>query len=164
MTARERSFIAILLLVIALVVAWDLINDFRSGSSWLHIFVESMVAVSALAGAMFVWGRFHVLKQENKALKVDVERWKQESSRHVQGLSKAIDDQLSRWGLTPSEKEIALLLLKGLSLKEIAQIRDGSERTARQHSLMVYQKSGLSGRAELSAFFLEDLLTPIDRS
>ena len=30
----------------------------------------------------------------------------------------------------------------------------------RQQSLAVYRKSGLSGRAELAAFFLEDLLLP----
>jgi hypothetical protein len=30
----------------------------------------------------------------------------------------------------------------------------------RQHAGVVYQKAGLGGRAELSAFFLEDLLLP----
>jgi hypothetical protein len=32
--------------------------------------------------------------------------------------------------------------------------------TVRQHAVAVYRKSGLAGRAELSAFFLEDLLLP----
>jgi DNA-binding NarL/FixJ family response regulator len=53
---------------------------------------------------------------------------------------------------------VALLLLKGLSFKEIAQVRNASERTVRQQALAVYAKSGLGGRAELAAFFLEDLL------
>ncbi len=56
------------------------------------------------------------------------------------------------------EQEVALLLLKGFSLQEIAHIYERSERTIRQHAGVVYQKSNLSGRAELSAFFLEDLL------
>jgi len=38
--------------------------------------------------------------------------------------------------------------------------RHAPERTARQQSLAVYRKAGLSGRAELSALFLEDLLSP----
>jgi len=38
------------------------------------------------------------------------------------------------------------------------------ERTVRQHAVAVYRKSGLSGRAELSAFFLEDLLLPVDEA
>ncbi|MCZ7679332.1 MAG: hypothetical protein M5U28_11460 [Sandaracinaceae bacterium] len=55
---------------------------------------------------------------------------------------------------------MCLLLLKGLSLKEIAAARDTGERTAREQARAVYRKSGLSGRAELAAFFLEDLLAP----
>ena len=40
----------------------------------------------------------------------------------------------------------------------IANLRATSERTVRQRAKDVYRKAGLSGRAELSAFFLEDLL------
>ena len=58
---------------------------------------------------------------------------------------------------------MALLLLKGLSLKEISLVRGVSEKTARAQSFAVYAKSGLGGRAELSAFFLEDLLAPTER-
>ena len=58
---------------------------------------------------------------------------------------------------------IALLLLKGPSHKAIAAVRQTSEKTVRQQSLAVYRKAGLSGRAELSAFFLEDLLLPVER-
>jgi DNA-binding NarL/FixJ family response regulator len=50
------------------------------------------------------------------------------------------------------------LLLKGLSHKEIANLRSTSEATIRQQAASIYQKSSLSGRAALSAFFLEDLL------
>jgi DNA-binding NarL/FixJ family response regulator len=78
----------------------------------------------------------------------------------VDGLSKAIDQQLSKWKLSAAEKEVAFLLLKGLSLKEIAEVRNTSEKTARVQSIAVYSKSNLSGRSELSAFFLEDLLVP----
>jgi DNA-binding NarL/FixJ family response regulator len=37
-----------------------------------------------------------------------------------------------------------------------------SERTVRQHAIAVYSKAKVAGRAELSAFFLEDLLLPAD--
>jgi DNA-binding NarL/FixJ family response regulator len=53
-----------------------------------------------------------------------------------------------------------VLMLKGLSHKEIARVRATSEATVRQQAASVYRKSGLSSRAELSAFFLEDLLAP----
>jgi DNA-binding NarL/FixJ family response regulator len=57
---------------------------------------------------------------------------------------------------------VALLLLKGLSVKEIAAVRATSERTIRTQARSLYSKAGLTGRAALSAFFLEDLLAPIE--
>lgn len=56
-----------------------------------------------------------------------------------------------------------MLLLKGLSTKEIAAVRASSERTVREQARSIYSKGGLTGRSALSAFFLEDLLAPIER-
>ncbi|MFC1362947.1 MAG: response regulator transcription factor, partial [gamma proteobacterium symbiont of Ctena orbiculata] len=47
-----------------------------------------------------------------------------------------------------------------MSYKEIAVMRDVSEKTVRQQAHAIYRKAKLSGRAALSAFFLEDLLLP----
>jgi DNA-binding NarL/FixJ family response regulator len=52
------------------------------------------------------------------------------------------------------------LLLKGHGHKQAAALTGRSERTVRQHAVSIYHKAGLSGRAELAAFFLEDLLLP----
>ncbi len=93
----------------------------------------------------------------------EAEKWREESRKFIEGLGQAIDSQLNRWNLSHSEKEVAFLLLKGLSLKEIAQARNTTEKTARAQSVAVYQKSGLAGRSELAAFFLEDLLAPAQR-
>lgn len=61
-------------------------------------------------------------------------------------------EQFRAWRLTPAEREVALLLLKGRSHKEIAAATGRSERTVRQHAIAAYQKAGLGGRAELAAF------------
>ena len=63
-------------------------------------------------------------------------------------------------GGTSAEREVSLFLLKGLSTKEIAAARRTSDQTVRQQARAIYAKAGLSGRAELAAFFLEDLLLP----
>ena len=68
-----------------------------------------------------------------------------------------------RWGLTAAEREVGLLMLKGLSHKEVAAARSTTEITIRQQALSIYRKSGLRNRSELSAFFLEDLLLPADQ-
>ena len=83
-----------------------------------------------------------------------------DSNQELSSKPGASHAQLSSWKLTVAEKEVAFLLLKGMSLKEIAEIRKTAEKTARAHSMAIYAKAGLSGRSELSAFFLEDLLPP----
>jgi DNA-binding CsgD family transcriptional regulator len=86
--------------------------------------------------------------------------WRARTETLLRGLGEEIDVQLGRWGLSPAERETALLLLKGYGHKEIAALLGKSERTVRQQAAAAYKKSGLAGRAELSAFFLEDLLLP----
>jgi DNA-binding CsgD family transcriptional regulator len=84
-------------------------------------------------------------------------RWRETARHHSDGLGQAIRQQFSAWGLSASESDVALLMLKGLSHKEIARLRNSSSATVRQQAAAVYLKSGLSSRAELAAYFLEDL-------
>ena len=60
--------------------------------------------------------------------------------------------------VTTSEKDVGWLLSKGLSLKEIAAIRETLEKTVRQQASSIYKKAGLSGRHAFSAWFIEDAL------
>lgn len=79
------------------------------------------------------------------------------SGKNLADVTKQIDAEFSRWALSDTEKDIGWLILKGFSFLEIAEMRDRSERTIRQQAGAIYAKSGLRSRAELSAFFLEDL-------
>ena len=83
----------------------------------------------------------------------------QKNISHAQAIRNSIDQQFSDWHLSHGEKDVALLLVKGLSMKEIAGLRQTQEKTVRQQASSIYRKSGLSGRQELSAFFLEDILS-----
>lgn len=152
----------------------DIFSDLDEGADILHLGFEGFVAMLSFLGIIVLWRRKISLNEQiasqkkitanaemAKALAIsEALKWKQEASSAIKGLSDAIDNQLTRWQLTAAEKEVALLLLKGLSLKEIASIREVSEKTARAQSFAIYSKSGLGGRAELSAFFLEDLMLP----
>ncbi len=100
------------------------------------------------------------LAQQLQATEQEAYRWKREAGELLAGLGVAIDAQFERWTLTPAEREVALLLLKGLSHKEIAGVRGVGEATVRQQAQGMYRKAGLSNRNDLAAFFLEDLLLP----
>lgn len=163
----ERLRSALLFLSIVLLIAVDLIEDWRRGSRGLHLGLESVILVLAAVGLWLLRSRVLRERADARALRARLaeasaaaESWRRETEAFTAGLGRAIDAQLEAWRLTQAEREVALLLLKGLSLREIATLRETSERTVRQQSLAVYRKAGLTGRAELSAFFLEDLLSP----
>jgi DNA-binding CsgD family transcriptional regulator len=152
---------------IAGLIAVDLISDASAGIELKHVLLEGLVLGLAVAGVAVLWRtalrarrQIQTLRGEISAWRVEAERWRTESRALLQGLGVAMEQQFERWELSPAEREVALLLVKGLSLNEIARLRTTSERTARQQSQAVYRKAGLAGRAELSAFFLEDLLLP----
>jgi DNA-binding CsgD family transcriptional regulator len=162
-----RGWAALVLACVVALVGIDLATDAWTGTRWLHWLLELLVALLAGGGAITLWLRWLAarlatqrLGRDLAAAQADAERWRREAEDALRGLGAAIDRQFDHWQLSPAEREIALLLLKGLSLKQIADLRQTSERTVRQQSLGVYRKSGLAGRAELSAFFLEDLLLP----
>ncbi len=158
---------AALFALIAALVGVDLASDRLAGSGGVHVAGELAVVALALAGVALVWARLAAARRQARRLaralsdaRADAERWRGEAQEALRGLGAAIDRQFDRWGLSPAEREVGLLLLKGIAHKEIAVLRRTSERTVRQQALALYRKAGLSGRAELSAFFLEDLLLP----
>lgn len=167
MNRRERILIITILSIVTIMVTFDLFTDSKEGVVVWHVLVEGGAGLAALFGIFYFLKDSFKLKHklsdslvENVQLKKEANEWKTEAQKYIEGLSQSIDQQLSKWNLTAAEKEVALLLLKGLSLKEIADIRATTEKTARVQSIAVYSKSGLSGRSELAAFFLEDLLQP----
>lgn len=69
-----------------------------------------------------------------------------------------IEGEFARWALTPSERHIAYLMLKGLRLRAIARARNTCERTVSQHARAIYHKAGVPGRAGFAAHFLTVVL------
>ncbi len=72
-----------------------------------------------------------------------------------------IQKQFEAWDLTASEQDVAILLLKGLSFREIAEMRQTREKTVRQQASSLYRKAGVASRNQLAAWFFEDMLDPL---
>ena len=167
LSAKEQALIAVILLSITIMIGVDIVSDAREGARVSHMAVEAVIGVFAAFGYVFVTVKSMKSKKDLQTAKESLSQsrqearyWRQNSKRFADGLSQAIDDQFQKWIFSPTEKEVALLILKGLSSKEIAEVRGVADKTVRAQATAIYEKSGLSGRAELSAFFLEDLLAP----
>jgi DNA-binding CsgD family transcriptional regulator len=165
---RPARWWTVATLGVAIFIAIDVVTDWGEGAHPVHMAFEVLatLTLAAIAAGMLRRreARIGALRKDLRHSRAEAERWRSEAQQALRGLGEAIDRQFERWSLTPAEREVALLLLKGLSLKEVAEVRSTSERTARDQARSVYRKAGLSGRSELSAFFLEDLLLPTSRS
>ena len=161
---REMTIVAILATVV-IGSGVDLFMDLSHGASDQHIAKEALVVlISAIAIA---W-----LLQSVRQQTLELEALRQEHLRAAKSplpasdyvlsvrrqLGEVVAKQFADWDLTASEKEVGWLLLKGLSLKEIAAVRNTLEKTVRQQASAIYRKAGLSGRHAFSAWFIEELL------
>jgi DNA-binding CsgD family transcriptional regulator len=158
---------AVIFATITVCIAADFIGDVARGESALHLAGMAIGTVLSVIGLVLMLRMLAAARARSRELQVALDhtredsiRWREQTAQILKGIGELIDRQFAEWGLTPSEREIALLLLKGLSLKSIAEARNASEPTVRQQAQSVYRKAELAGRAELSAFFLEDLLLP----
>jgi DNA-binding CsgD family transcriptional regulator len=162
-----RALLPIVLIATIVGGAIDLYLD--APDSWRspHVLYEVALIAAAMLTSIALWRAWWqsrlTLRETRYTLAeraAERDAWKASADAALAGLSRAIDARFSAWGLTAAEREIALLLLKGHSHKQIAFNTGRSERTVRQHAVAVYEKSGLGGRAELAAFFLEGLMLP----
>lgn len=176
---REQRGIAAVVGVFTLIAALasiDLVGDLREGTTLCHALVEGTIVLAGALGVALLLRRLHALRHREQQAReqageltrdlaraqADGARWRSEARDLLAGLGALIDRQFTRWDLTAAERDVALLLLKGLSHKEVAAARGVGEATVRQQATAIYKKAGVGGRHDLSAFFLEDLLAPRD--
>ena len=168
-SARTRRLVGWLLAGMAVAAGLDLLTDSPRVWRGPHAVVEiAFILLGAIAAVLLLRGwreTEHSLEDVRATLarrQAERDHWQGLARNALRGLGEALDRQFGEWGLTPAEKETAMFLLKGYSHKEAANLLKRSERTVRQHAVSVYRKSGLAGRAELSAFFFEDMLLPLE--
>jgi DNA-binding CsgD family transcriptional regulator len=73
--------------------------------------------------------------------------------------AEVVSRQFALWALTPAERDVGLLALKGMEVAEIAQTRGAATGTVRAQLTRIYAKAGVAGRTQFAAFFVEDMLS-----
>jgi DNA-binding CsgD family transcriptional regulator len=168
--SNERKFVALAIFALISTSLYDMFADYNGGENISALFVDFIVSLILGIPLLYIWflqpitawSTNRLLALQAKRNGVDIKYWSGIASKQRFGLSQHIDAQFHEWHLTPAERDVALLLLKGFSMREIAELRKNSERTTRQQATTIYAKANVDGRAALSAFFLEDLLPPAE--
>ena len=163
---KERRIVSWGLVVVVVFAVQDFLEDLGEGKDWLMVVTDVLYVSLMIALLVYIWKLAPLAEtRRNQLLNTqidkhfqDAEEWRDQAKKLIDGLGQLISQQFAQWKLSNAEQEVAVMLLKGYSLKEIASMRETGEKTVRQQATRIYAKAGLSGRAELSAFFLEDLL------
>jgi DNA-binding CsgD family transcriptional regulator len=131
----------------------DVIADFeelRFGVS-PHLYVETVASFSLVAAIFF----------EVKFL-MRLLRRKSRLERSLAIASSAVHDVIEmhfdEWKLTGAEQDIAMFLVKGFGISEIAELRGSAEGTVKAQLNSIYRKSGTRNKSEVLSVLLDSMM------
>lgn len=147
--------VTVLQAMCALYFLFDVSEEFAAfGAAWMHALPEFIVVSTLLLGTALGIYELRGLLRRNRDLN--------EGMRVASGaFLDVMEESFARWGLTASERDVALLSIKGLSIAEIAALRETRTGTVKAQSAAVYRKAGVTGRAQLISHFVEDLMAGV---
>ena len=156
-TERRAATLAALIILQALCAMFfvgDVILDFSEGGnlSEIHVVFEAVAALALSAGVLYLMFELRRLMLRMERMDVGLRAARGEMYSIIQAF-------FDEWALSAAERDVALLLLKGLDNETIASVRGTAKGTVRAQSASVYAKAGVDGRAQLISLFLEELLT-----
>jgi DNA-binding CsgD family transcriptional regulator len=88
----------------------------------------------------------------------DLRRAEARIARASSAFQDVLNARFGEWGLTAAERDVALFALKGLSVSEMAGMRQTSEGTIKAQTAAIYRKAGVTGRPQLLSLFIEDMM------
>ncbi|XDA99782.1 helix-turn-helix transcriptional regulator [Sulfitobacter sp. LCG007] len=155
---RPTAFLAGLILVqgfCAIFFVGDVITDIGAYGPGAALALEAGAALSLVA-AIAVEARYLLALLRRNA---HLERSVAVAKAAVQDVIEAHFDQ---WSLSPSERDVATFLVKGLSTAEIAGMRGSAEGTVKAQLNTIYRKSGTRNRSDLLAVIIDSLMAGPD--
>lgn len=134
----------------------DLRDHFASGQGYsdgelIHLVFEAIAVVVLLFGIL-------AMRQYTAMLTAENERKKTQLSALKEDFDDLIVRRFEQWGLTGAERDVALLLLRGLNTADIAKMRSTSVGTVKVQSHNVFQKAGVTSRVEFMSLFMDEFI------
>ncbi len=154
----DKKFNAGVALYIASALAFlsELIGEITGyylfSASWL---VHEIIALCTFFG--FVIGGFLIWRsyQFSQKSREEIERL----LRSAQGeFFEMLNVQFDRWHLSDAEKDVALLTVKGMTVSEIAELRNTSPGTIKSQNNSIYRKADVKSRTQLLGKLIDRLL------
>ena len=155
---RARAFLLLLVvqalcaLIFVMDIVLSVVGIYPAPLAWTTRELMEMGALVGLLlglifGALLVWRAF-----------ADLHRAEVRLSRASGAFLDLLNTRFDEWGLTAAERDVALFAIKGLTVMDIARLRETSEGTVKAQTAAIYRKADVSGRPQLLSLFIEDLM------
>lgn len=152
---RHRTLVAVTILQALCGIAFviDALSEIDMlSTNPLHPLSEGLVVVALWTGSFLGVREIARLLRSNVAM--------QSRLRAAQGaFANMLEDLFREWGLTSSERDVAILMLKGLSVSEIGDLRQTRPGTVKAQCAAIYRKAGVNSRSQLLSVLIDDLLS-----
>ena len=152
---RRYMFLAAALLQVGcgLVFAFDVFVEWEEVSR--HTLVELLGVIALVIGASVTLLEYRRLLRRNSKI---------ERELGVAGgaFQDAVEQHFRDWQLTEAERDVTLLSIKGISVADMAIMRNTRAGTIKAQSAAIYRKAGVSSRAELLSVMIEELIAGLD--
>ena len=137
-------------------VVFDLRDHFSDGTPYskdelIHLVFEGGAVVALFFGMVSLFKYTSFLKNQNIKAQMQLSALKVDFDEYVRS-------QFAKWELTAAEKDVALLLLRGLNTSDIADLRSVSVGTIKVQAHNIFGKSGVSSRVEFMALFMDEFI------
>lgn len=126
-------------------------TELETGIS-LYDVSEYLIAAALVFGTVFTGFELRRAMQRQNRIE---QQLRAASGAFGEVLEQYFDD----WGLTASERDVALFAIKGLSISEIASIRNTKDGTIKAQCNAIYRKAGVTGRPQFISLFIEELMS-----
>lgn len=165
----KKLKLSLMFLGLLVLLVLDIHADYTYGIPFQHMILEIFLFFGCLVGfSYFSDLALKRYKQQGQKL-ITLTRDLESKNGQIQSLNNKvksyreefradIESCFKNWGFTKAEADVANLLLKGLSIKEISEVRSSNEQTVRSQCSSVYKKSKMENRSQLSSYFLDDLV------
>lgn len=153
---RRATVLAGLILLQAMCALFfigDVIEDFREDGRLddPHLLAETVATIALVAGVVFLMIELRGLlsRMYDMQIGLDIARGH---------LAEVIEAFFDDWGLTKAERDVAIMILKGVDNDTIARVRNTAAGTVRAQATRIYAKSGTEGRVQFISLLVEELL------
>lgn len=138
-------------------ISAELTIDLTEGDSFtfsetLHVLIEVLAELALLTATFLSFKSYVYLRHTSR------DQYRVSYAIRT-GFDKLIQEKFSEWNLTNSERDIALLAIRGLNVGMIAEARGSKIGTVKTHLHNLYAKTSVSSQTELLALFMDELLS-----